>query len=144
MLSVANSITTLTAFPKSGPKPALAAAERLFACYPQQAPNRPKEYMAAVVSLLAEYPNEIVDAVCEPKRGIATRCKFLPTIAGLSEALELEMEPHRKAWREQHEKRTALPRYEPPKRSQEEIDRVIKLAADTKNKLFSEEPTHDH
>lgn len=91
-----------------------------------------------MVSLMAEYPQEVIDVVCDPRRGLVTRCKFLPTIAELTEALESEMEPYRQAWRKEQEKRTALPRYEPPKRSPEEIARVIKLASDTKNKLLGE------
>jgi hypothetical protein len=96
----------------------------LFACYPHATPNRPKEYTAAVVALLAEYPAEVVAVVTDPRRGLATRCKFLPTIAELTEALESEMEPHRQAWRKEQEKRLALPRPSPPKRTPEEIERV--------------------
>jgi hypothetical protein len=126
--TVAQAIATLGRFPKAGPKPAANAVERLFGCYPQATPNRPREYTAAVVSLLAEYPQEIVDAVCDPRSGVATGCKFLPTIAELTEALEAEMAPHRRAWREQYDKRTALPapgRVEP---SEESKERVRKLA----------------
>jgi len=137
--SVAEAIETLGRFPKAGVETAANAAGRLLGFYPTQTPNSPKEYAAAVTALLAEYPREVVEVVCDPRRGLATRCKFIPTIAELTEALESEMEPHRQAWRKEQEKRNTLPRYEPPKRSQQEIDRVIKLAADTKNKLLSDD-----
>lgn len=65
--------------------------------------------------------------VADPKRGLATKCKFLPTIAELTEALEYEMEPYRKAWREKHEQRT-LPRPAALKRTPEEIARVQEMA----------------
>ncbi len=94
------------------------------------------------MAALAEYPDEVLAKLVDPRVGIATKCKFLPTIAELTEALEAEMEPHRKAWRDEHEKRTALPRYEPPKRTPKEIERVQEI---TRN-LFKkpEDQPHDH
>lgn len=139
--SVIEAIRGLSRFPKAGPAPAAKAATQLLSFYPAQTPNSPKEYTAAVISLLAEYPSEVIDVVCDPRRGLATRCKFLPTVAELTEALESEMEPHRQAWRRERELQRSLPRYEAPKRSQEEIDRVVKLAADTKNKLQGDDAT---
>jgi hypothetical protein len=113
--------------------------------WPSQKPNDPETYIAGVVALLSEYPAEVVAVVTDPRRGLATRCKFIPTLAELTEALESEMEPHRQEWRRQQELRKALPQYTPPKRSPEEIARVIALAADTKNKLSADlqEPKHD-
>lgn len=102
--------------------------------YPQHTANEPESYAAAMVSLMAEYPVEVIDVVCDPRRGLATRCKFLPTIAELREALESEMEPHRQAWRKEQEKRSALPRPDPIKRTPEEIARVQEM---TKN-LFKD------
>lgn len=87
-----------------------------------------------MTALLAEYPREVVEVVCDPRRGLATRCKFIPTIAELTEALESEMEPHRQEWRKEQEKRSALPRPDPIKRTPEEIARVQEM---TKN-LFRE------
>lgn len=139
--SVAEAIKNLTRFPKAGPAPAAKAVGRLLSFYPQHTANEPESYAAAMVSLMAEYPSEVIDVVCDPRRGLATRCKFLPTVAELTEALESEMEPHRQAWRRERELQRSLPRYEAPKRSQEEIDRVVKLAADTKNKLLGDDAT---
>lgn len=98
--------------------------------WPSQKPNDPETYIAGVVAVLAEYPAEVVAIVTDPRRGLATRCKFLPTIAELTEALEGEMRPHRMAWQQEREKRIALPRYEPPKRTDAEKARIQEL---TKN-----------
>lgn len=88
--------------------------------------------MAAVVSLLAEYPQEVVDRVCDPRTGIATACKFLPTIAELSEALKSKMFPHNKAWMAEWRRRQWEPvnREEP---TQEQIDRVRKISETLKS-----------
>jgi hypothetical protein len=101
----------------------------LFACYPHATPNRPKEYTAAVISLLAEYPQEIVDRVCDPRSGIATKCKFLPTIAELSESLESLMGPHNREWLERWRRSREPERVSQGKPTPEQIERVRKLAA---------------
>lgn len=140
--TVAQAIQTLTQFPKAGRKVAASASERLFACYPQATPNRPQEYTAAVIALLEEYPAEIVERVTDPKTGLATRCKFLPTIAEITEALERAMEPHRKAWRDRHDQQTALP---PPGRVEptpEERERVQKLTESIR-KIGTTDPLED-
>lgn len=130
------------AFPKAGPEPAAAAASRLLAFYPSQTPNSPKEYMAAVISLLAEYPREVIDIVCDPRRGIATRCKFLPTLAEVSEALKSEMEPHNRAWAREREKRKAAPRRTRPEPTKEERERVQKISESLKG-LGSHDPIEE-
>jgi hypothetical protein len=132
--SLAKAIQTGTAFPKTGAKHAAARVEQLISCYPSHTPNDPQKYLTAVVAVLAEYPPEVVNVVCDPRTGIATRCKFLPTIAELTEALEREMEPHRKAWRDRYEQRTALPRQERIEPSEDSKERVRLMAAD----LFQE------
>lgn len=70
-----------------------------------------------------------MDRVCDPRSGIATKCKFLPTIAELSEALEGLMAPHNWEWMD-HWRRSREPArvvYEKP--TPEQIERVRKLAA---------------
>lgn len=80
--------------------------------------------MAAIVSLLAEYPVEVIEVVCDPRRGLATRCKFLPTLAELTEALQSEMEPHNQAWHREREKQLAIPRMDRAPPTAEERARV--------------------
>jgi hypothetical protein len=45
-----------------------------------------------VAAILAEYPPEIVDFVCDPRTGLPRRLKWLPTIAEIVEACERRME----------------------------------------------------
>lgn len=139
--TVAEAVKTLGRFPKLGQDRASTATSLFLGQWPSQKPNDAATYIAGVVALLSEYPAEVVAIVTDPRRGLATRCKFIPTLAEIRESLESEMEPHHQAWRKEQEQRRALPRYDPPKRSQEEIDRVVKLAADTKNKLLADGAT---
>lgn len=43
--------------------------------------------------MLADYPVDVIHAVCDPRSGIASRLKWLPTIAEVKEACEREMIP---------------------------------------------------
>lgn len=38
--------------------------------------------------MLAEYPAEVVDYVCDPRTGIPRRLKWLPTVAEIAEACD--------------------------------------------------------
>jgi len=96
---------------------------------PSQIPNNPMEYTTAMTALIAEYPVEVIEKVTDPVHGIAARLSFLPKIAQMKEALEAELEPYRKAWLAEYEKRKALPRYTPPKRTPEEIEEVRRIAS---------------
>lgn len=71
--------------------PSLKAAQ-LFGCYRKGEANDPDVYTAAVAAILAEYPPEIVDFVCDPRTGLPRRRKWLPTIAEIAEACEHQME----------------------------------------------------
>lgn len=126
--TVAEAIETLSPFPKSGSRNAATAASRLLSFYPSQTPNSPREYLAAVTALLADYPQEVVDKVCDPRTGIATRCKFLPTIAEISEELSGHMLVHNRNWREEYRRQQEAPRVEREKPTPEQIERVRKLA----------------
>lgn len=68
--------------------------------YPNGKPSDPETYIAAIVAVLHEYPHEIVSRVCSPVHGVARKVRFLPTIAEITDALEVEMVPHRRQWRE--------------------------------------------
>jgi hypothetical protein len=69
--------------------------KRLLGCYPAGKPADPQVYVAAVTAVLANYPNEIVRRVTDPVSGLPSRCKFLPTIAELTEACGELMRPYR-------------------------------------------------
>lgn len=131
--SVADAIQRQILFPKAGPAPAAKAAAQLLSFYPTHTANEPEKYAAAIVALMAEYPREVIDVVVDPRRGLATRCKFLPTLAELTEALQSEMEPHNQAWIKEREKRNAIPRMDRTPPTAEEKARVQKILKDTAN-----------
>jgi hypothetical protein len=47
--------------------------------------------MAAAAAMLAQYPEHVAGKVCDPIRGLPSKSKFLPAIAEIREACELEM-----------------------------------------------------
>ncbi len=57
--------------------------------------------------MLADYPQEVIEEVTDPRTGLARVLKFLPAIAEIAEACEARMRPHRYAERSrrfQHER----------------------------------------
>ena len=63
-------------------------------------PDNPGVYAGAVVMALMAYPPEIVTQATDPRRGIQSTSKFLPSIAELTEACEKRMASLRARWRE--------------------------------------------
>lgn len=102
-------------FPKTSPRDAAAGADRLLGCYPNGKPEDPKGYIAAVVAVLAEYPPEIARRICDPVTGVPRTCKFLPTVAEISDALEIAMVPLRRRWREAKQEREEAARRSAPR-----------------------------
>lgn len=51
--------------------------------------------MTALTAILSSYPAGVVAKVCDPRTGIAGEVQFLPTIAEVRHACELEMKPMR-------------------------------------------------
>lgn len=127
MTTVAEAIATLSPFPKSGSRAAATFAARLLSFYPAQTPNSPREYVTAVTALLADYPQEVVEKICDPRTGIATRCKFLPTIAEIADALGGHMLIHNRNWREEWKRQQYKPRTDKEKPTPEELERVRKI-----------------
>lgn len=115
--SVEAAILETKPFPKADSRQAASAAAMLIGCYPNGKPADPQTYVAAITALLAEFPHEVVRRVTDPRFGVQRHCKFLPTIAELSDALEVEMVPLRRQWREEKIRR------------EEEIERQIRARA---------------
>lgn len=90
-------------FPKTSLPTATDAATRLIGCYPNGKPSEPETYIAAMVAVLAGYPSEIVAQVCDPVHGVASKTRFLPTVAELTDACEIAMMPLRRQWLAQKE-----------------------------------------
>ena len=53
-------------------------------------------FAGGVIAVLSDYPVAVVRRVVDPRHGIPSRSKWLPTIAELKEACELEMAPIRR------------------------------------------------
>lgn len=71
----------------------LSEAERRAEAFLRLWPHPPqradlKAYGAAIVALLTAHPRGAVEEVVHPVRGLASRCRYFPTIAEVSEALE--------------------------------------------------------
>ncbi len=64
----------------------------MFGCYRKHDANDPEIYVAAVASILNEYPPAIIDYVCDPRTGVANELKWLPTIAEISAACDTRLE----------------------------------------------------
>jgi hypothetical protein len=65
----------------------------LFACYRMTETSDPETYTAAAIMVLSDYPIQIVRAVCDPRNGLPSRCKWLPSIAEIKEACEEKQGP---------------------------------------------------
>lgn len=45
-----------------------------------------------MAAILSEYPQEVVDFVCDPRTGLPRTLKWLPTIAEIAEACDVRVE----------------------------------------------------
>ncbi len=84
--------------------------------------------------MLAKYPPHVIKAVTDPLSGIPTKCSFLPTLAELRAALELEMKPIYDELRERRRQQELLKEksFAP---TQEERERVGKMMRELSAKL---------
>jgi hypothetical protein len=64
----------------------------LFACYRRADAVDAQMYHASVAAILAEYPQAIVDYVCDPRTGLPRSLKWLPSIAEIAEACDERVE----------------------------------------------------
>lgn len=60
----------------------------LFGCYRKGDANDPEIYTAAVAATLAEYSQEVVEYVTDPRTGLPAKLKWLPSVAEVREACE--------------------------------------------------------
>lgn len=63
----------------------------MFGCYRKQDANDPDIYVAAVASILNEYPPAVIDFVTDPRTGLPNRLKWLPTVAEVREGCDLQL-----------------------------------------------------
>lgn len=63
----------------------------MFGCYRKQDANDPDVYVAAIASILDEYPPSVIDFITDPRTGLPNRLKWLPTVAEVREACETQL-----------------------------------------------------
>ena len=67
------------------------AAERtrlLFGCYRKGEANDPDTYTAAIAAILAEYPEQVIREVTDPRVGLPRKLSWLPTVKEVSDACD--------------------------------------------------------
>src|SRR6185436_2841024 len=67
---------------------ATAKARLMLGCYRKGEANDPQTYATAVAAMLAQYPEEVIEAVTSPLSGLPSRTDFMPTLKELKEACE--------------------------------------------------------
>lgn len=75
-------VSTLGSGRASRCSPAVLAdrARVLVGCYRQGEAADPEVYLAALAAIMAEYPEDIVRVVTDPRSGLPSRSKWLPTV----------------------------------------------------------------
>lgn len=73
------------------PSTASIMATRLFGYFNRSDANDPETFIAGATAMLSRYPEGVVNAVCDPIRGLPATNKFLPAISEVREACEREM-----------------------------------------------------
>ena len=77
----------------------------MFGCYRKQDANDPEIYVAAVTAILSEYPDSVIETVTDPRTGLPSKIKWLPTVAEVKSECESHM--YRVRYQEAWNKRAA-------------------------------------
>lgn len=104
------------------PKYALQKATIICGCYRKNEVEDAEVYIAALAALLSQYPIAVIDYVADPRTGIASSCKWLPSLAEVKDLCEnranlLEKDAERQARREAQIEQTEAFRREQAERS---------------------------
>lgn len=76
------------------------AAERakvLFGCYRKGEANDPDRYVAAIIAVLALYPEDTIKYVTDPRTGIPSKIQWMPNVGEVRQACEDHYGPQRRA-----------------------------------------------
>jgi hypothetical protein len=73
------------------PLVALQKAKQIFACYRKDEAHDPEMYAAAVAAVLSGYPAFVTDYVADPRTGIASTSKWLPSVSEIKDACESKL-----------------------------------------------------
>lgn len=60
----------------------------LFGCYRKAEANDPEVLTAAIAAVLSEYPYDVVEYVTDPRTGLPSTSKWLPSVFEVREACE--------------------------------------------------------
>lgn len=63
----------------------------MFGCYRKAEASDPDIYAAATAAVLNEYPQEIIDFITDPRTGLPSRLKWLPSVFEVREACDTHM-----------------------------------------------------
>lgn len=83
-------------------------AKLLLGCYRTGDANDPAVYSGAVIAVLSDYPLDVIRAVVDPRTGIPSKSKWLPTVAEIKEACEAIEGPRRAAARRERAEQAQL------------------------------------
>lgn len=72
-------------------------ARVLFGCFRKGDANDPDTYVAAIAAVLADYPEDTIWSVTDPRSGVASKVGFLPTVKEIRDACEDHYGPTRRA-----------------------------------------------
>jgi hypothetical protein len=97
------------------------SVEILIGCFRKGDAENPEVYTRALALILSEYPESVVRRVTDPRTGLPGRSQWLPTIAEVRHACEVEMKPiHEEAERMRRDHQRAN-RLEPPAKPPREV-----------------------
>jgi hypothetical protein len=103
---------------------AASRAKILLGCYRTGDANDPETYVAAITTILARYPEEVITRVTHPATGLPSKKGWLPTVKEVRDACEGEFESAReehfrlKRIKEQLEMRERMEKGERPTMAQ--------------------------
>lgn len=88
-------------------------AKLLLGCFRTGDANDPAVYSGAVIAILSDYPMDVIRQAVDPRRGLPSKSKWLPTVFEIKEECESIMAPRRReeerVAREEERKRTLPP-----------------------------------
>ena len=114
---------------------AAGAVERLFDwCRMPDDLGDPKVYLAGATQILAEYPDEVIKAICTPASGTRLLPDF-PTLRQLRDACEAEFAPIERHLARERAHADAVRELPRPKRTAEQQARIDAQVAEARRKL---------
>jgi hypothetical protein len=90
-------------FPRCSPSVAVKQTEKMMGCYRKGEAEDPEAYVAAVATVLASYPEDVVRRVTHPLHGLPGKIQWLPSVKEIRDACEAEMRPFYNALTRQHQ-----------------------------------------